>query len=376
MTNLTESGFQFVLCAVSILLVGGRGATATVSTPQTATPTISITTTTGAQNGAVVASLSTITSGATIHYTLDGTTPTTSSQVYEAPFLVASNLTVKAIATLSGSTDSSVVTKAFKPNIAPGTLVWSDEFANSTSAKKAPDASVWTYDTGNDSGWGNSELEVYCAYGSTVTPCSRTTLNAYVAPGGGLKIVAEEPSRGVYTSARMKTQGLFSFQYGRVEIKAEVPESQGFWPAFWLMGNNISTIGWPGCGEMDVLERVDAAGSPDWNAGSIHGTGVTGINIGTKYYFPKGQTAATAHTYGMIWRKGSVEYYVDDETKPYATSTPSNFNSFSGSVWPFDTGPNFIILNLAVGGSWPGNPTASTPFPSTMKVDYVRVYAN
>ncbi len=373
MANFLKSG---LFCALGMNMLLTMGAGGSAATSQAARPTIVTTTATGAQNGAVVASLSTATAGATIHYTLEGSTPTSASQIYEAPFLVASNLTVKAIATLTGAKDSEVATQTFKSNIAPGTLVWSDEFANSTGAKKAPSASVWTYDTGNNSGWGNSELEVYCAFGSAASPCSSSVPNAFVAPGGGLKIVAEEPSSGVYTSARMKTQGLFSFQYGRIEIKAEVPESQGFWPAFWLMGNNISTVGWPGCGEMDVLERVDAAGTPDWNAGSVHGTSFTGINIGTKFYFPTGQTAATAHTYGMIWRKGSVAYYVDNATKPYATFTPSNISSFGGSVWPFDTGPNYIILNLAVGGSWPGNPAASTPFPSMMKVEYVRVYAN
>jgi beta-glucanase (GH16 family) len=180
----------------------------------------------------------------------------------------------------------------------------------------------------------------------------------------------------VYTSARLKTEGLFSFQYGRIEVRAQVPEAQGFWPAFWLMGNNIDTVDWPACGEMDVLERVNAATTPDWNEGSIHGTGFTGSNLGTQYDFPSGQTATGWHTYGMIWSKGSVAYYIDDPANPYVTYTPSSISGFSGAVWPFDAGPSFIILNLAVGGSWPGSPNASTPFPSTMLVDYVRVYTN
>jgi beta-glucanase (GH16 family) len=343
---------------------------------QAATPTISAATTANTQNGAQMVTLTTTTSGASIHYTIDGTTPTTTSIIYETPFLVASNLTVNAIATASGDTNSSVATKTFAPNIASDTLVWSDEFANSTSANAQPNSLVWTYDTGNNSGWGNSELETYCAWGSTATPCSTTTPNAFVAPGGGLNIVAENPSSGVYTSARMKTEGLFSFQYGRIEIEASVPEAQGFWPAFWLMGNNINTVNWPACGEMDVMERIDAASTPDWNAGSVHGTGFTGSNLGKDFDFPTGQTAATLHTYGMIWSKGSVAYYVDDHTSPYATFTPSSISGFSGAVWPFDNGPNFIILNLAVGGSWPGSPDSSTPFPSTMQVNYVRVYAN
>lgn len=378
MANSIQSGFLLVSCISAFLIAGcgGGGGTSTGGgTTQVAAPTITAATTANTQNGAEMVTLATATSGATIYYTIDGTTPTTSSIEYEAPFLVASNLTVNAIAVLSGETNSNVTTKAFTLNIASGTLVWSDEFTNSTSADAQPNSSVWSYDTG-DGGWGNSELETYCAYGSTASPCSAANPNAYVAAGGGLNIVAEEPSSGVYTSARMKTEGLFSFQYGRIEIKASVPEAQGFWPAFWLMGNNYASVGWPACGEMDVMERWNAATSPDWNAGSVHGTGFTGSNLGTDYYFSSGDTASTLHTYGMIWSKDSVAYYVDDSASPYVTYTPSSISSLSGAVWPFDNGPSFIILNLAVGGSTPGSPTYSTPFPSTMQVDYVRVYTN
>ena len=145
---------------------GGGGLTSTHVTT-TAAPII---TTTNAQNGAVVVSL-TAASGAIIYYTVDGSTPTTASQIYEAPFLVASNLTVKAIAVVSGSTDSTVASQTFTPNIPSGTLVWSDEFTNSTSANAQPNPLVWTYDTGN-SCCGNNELENYCAWGSTTSPCS------------------------------------------------------------------------------------------------------------------------------------------------------------------------------------------------------------
>jgi beta-glucanase (GH16 family) len=323
-----------------------------------------------------VVALSSTTSGATIYYTLDGSTPTTSSQIYEAPFLVASNLTLNAMAAASGDSNSSVTNQAFSPNIPSGALVWSDEFSNSTGANAEPNPAVWAYDTGAG-GWGNDELEDYCGWNSSVSPCMASAPNVYVGTDGYLHIVAEQPSAGVYTSARIKTEGLFSFQYGRVEFSAEVPEAQGFWPAAWLMGNNITTANWPACGEMDVLERVNAAGTPDWNAGSIHGTGFTGSNVGTVYEFPSGETAATFHTYGMIWSKGSVAYYVDDPSKPYVTYTPSSLSGLSGAVWPFDSGQaNFIILNLAVGGSYPGSPNSSTPFPAEMLIDYVRIYTN
>jgi beta-glucanase (GH16 family) len=348
---------------------GGGGSTSTSVT--TAAPII---TTTNARNGAVVVSLTAV-SGAAIHYTVDGSTPITTSQLYEAPFLVASNLTVKAIAVISGSTASSVASQNFSPNIPSGTLVWSEEFVNTTSANAQPNPLVWTYDTGN-SGFGNHELENYCAWGSTTTPCSTANPNVYVGTDGYLHIVARQPSTGVYTSARLKTQGLFSFQYGRLEVRAQAPEAQGFWPAVWLMGNNIATVNWPACGEMDVLERINVATTPDWNEGSIHGTGFTGSKLGTVFNFPIGQTAASWHTYGMIWSPGSVAYYVDDPTNPYVTYTTASISGLSGAVWPFDSGANYILLNLAVGGDWPGSPNVATPFPSEMLVDYVRIYTN
>jgi beta-glucanase (GH16 family) len=342
-----------------------------------AAPTISAT---AAQNGAVIVSLASATSGAVIFYTLDGSTPTPSSQQYQAPFLVASNLTINAIAIAGSSsllTVSTVTSQTFTLNIPSGTLVWSDEFTNSTGAIAQPNPEVWTYDTGN-SGFGNGELENYCAWGSSTSPCSTANPSEYVGTDGYLHIEAQQPSAGVYTSARLKTQGLFSFQYGRFEVRAQVPEAQGFWPAAWLMGNNIANVNWPACGEQDVLERINAAATPDWNLGSIHGTGFTGgTGLGTFYDFPSGQTAAQWHSYGMIWSKGSVAYYVDDPTQPYVTYTNASLSGLSGAVWPFDAGQsNFILLNLAIGGDYPGPPDSSTPFPSEMLVDYVRIYTN
>ncbi len=359
-----------ILCAC-----GGSGANSSGSAASTpvAAPTV---TSSPAQNGAVIVTLTAV-AGATIHYTVDGSAPTTASQIYEAPFLVASNLTVKAIAQQGSGALSSVATQVFAPNIASGTLVWSDEFANATGTAAEPDPKIWTYDTGS-SGFGNHELENYCAWGSNAAPCSTASPSAYVGTDGYLHIEAQQPSPGVYTSARLKSQGLFSVQYGRIEFRALVPEAQGFWPAAWLLGNNIVTVDWPACGEQDVLERVNAAKSPDWNEGSVHGVGFTGdTGLGTVVNFSAGQNAAQWHTYGMIWTKGSIAYYVDDPAHPYVTYTTTDAAKLPGAVWPFDAGQsNFFLLNLAIGGDWPGPPNATTPFPSEMLVDYVRVYAN
>ena len=380
-----------ILLAVAAVAGCSGGSTGGSTTPppnqNTAIPTI---TTAAAQNGAVVVTLTDSTANATLYYTTDGSTPTTSSPKYYAPFLVSSNLTVSALAAAPPLLNSSVATQAFASNIASGTLVWSDEFASNTAGASAygqPNPSTWTYDTGLGSVCcGNSELETYCAWSSSTGPCNPSNPNAYVGADGYLHIVALSPAANVYTSARLKSEGLFSFQYGRVEARMMLPESQGMWPAFWLLGNNIASISWPACGEADVMEHIDgsnppfsAGGTPagyDWIAGSVHGgpSGSAEVN-GSQMYHPTGFSAGAWHNYGMIWTKGQVQYYVDDPTNPaniYATFNTSNF----GGTWPFDQGPMFIILNLAVGGSWPGNPDATTVFPGNMLVDYVRIYTN
>ena len=364
---------------IAILLLSGAlcgcGGSATGAPTRATAPAVA---SKAALGGAQIVTLSTGTAGAVIHYTVDGSTPNAASPRYSAPFLVAGNLTVKAYAAASGATDSQVTTQAFAPNIAPGTLVWSDEFSNSTGRNEQPNPMVWTYDTGS-SGWGNHELEDYCAWNSAASPCDPASPNAYVGTDGFLHVVARKTASNGYTSARMKSEGFFSFQYGRIEAKIRVPEGQGIWPAFWTLGNTVESAGWPACGEQDITERVNAALTPDWNEGSVHGPGFTGdVGLGTKYYFPVGQTAAGWHTYGMIWKHGSVAYYIDDPAKPYATFTsPASLTALHGAVWPFDSGVSaFFILNVAVGGDWPGNPDETATFPAEMLVDYVRIYAN
>jgi beta-glucanase (GH16 family) len=356
----------------------GSGAGGSTTTSTASAPTI---TTAQAQSGAVIVTLGDSTSGATIYYTLDGTTPSTTSQQYQAPFLVASTLTVKALAVVSGSNNSSVTSQDFTPNIPSGTLVWSDEFANSGISTVLPDGKTWTYDTGYRC-CGNNELETYCAAGSTTSPCDSSNPNAYIDTTGILHIVGRNPTGSTYTSARMKTQGLFSFMYGRIEARMKLPESQGMWPAFWLLGNNIATLNWPACGELDVMEHIDGSNPPpsqggtapgyDWIAGSVHGGTASSEANGSVQYHATNFSAADWHTYGMIWSKQQVQFYVDSPSNVYATFTPSNFPG----TWPFDQGPQFIILNLAIGGDWPGSPDSTTVFPGDTQVDYVRIYTN
>jgi beta-glucanase (GH16 family) len=248
-------------------------------------------------------------------------------------------------------------------------LVWSDEF-NGTAPQSAPDQQNWTYDTGGN-GWGNHEQETYCSFGSSSAPCNGAEPNAYVGNDGYLHIVARNPAKGVYTSARLKSQGLRSFRYGRIEARIKMPAGQGFWPAFWMLGDNINTVQWPACGEVDIMESVGKF--PTMNFGSIHGPGFTGTSITTGYTLPNGGKFADGfHTFGILWSPREMKFYVDDPANVYADYTPASLTA--GGMWPFDSDRFFFILNVAVGGDWPGSPDATSVFPQEMLVDYVRVY--
>ncbi len=245
-------------------------------------------------------------------------------------------------------------------------LVWSDEF-NSATPSSQPNPANWTYDTGA-TGWGNDELETYCAWASNVAPCDAARPSAYVGGDGYLHIEARAPPGGAYTSARLKTQGLQRFRYGRIEARIKIPDGQGIWPAFWMLGDTIDSVGWPACGEVDIMENVGK--TPSIAYGSIHSPGA---DLTKQDVLPNGEKlAADFHVYGVIWSPGRMQFYLDDPTNIYATYTPADLRK--DAIWPFDTGELFLILNLAVGGKWPGSPDATTRFPREMLVDYVRVY--
>lgn len=248
-------------------------------------------------------------------------------------------------------------------------LVWSDEFDRPGAAL---DPANWSYETGNHNGWGNHELETYCGPATTQPPCDPAQPNAFIAADGLLHIAARRnASSGQWTSARITTKGLHSFQYGRIEARIRIPAGAGVWPAFWMLGDNIDTLHWPACGELDIMENVGK--TPLEIRGSIHGRGFTGVPVTHVLTLPTGKPFADDfHTYGLIWSPGKIQYYLDDPAHPYATYTRDSLPP--GAVWPFDDGKYFILLNLAIGGDWPGPPNASTPSPAEMLVDYVRVY--
>jgi beta-glucanase (GH16 family) len=244
------------------------------------------------------------------------------------------------------------------------TLVWSDEFNGADGS--TPDASKWTYDIGGK-GWGNNELECY----------TNLAQNAQIR-GGNLVITALQQSgyacsggtTNNYTSARLKTQGLFSQAYGRFEARIKIPAGQGMWPAFWMLGNNISSAGWPTCGEIDIMENVGK--EPATVHGSLHGPSTTAptSDATATFSLPTGQNfAGDFHIYAVEWEPGTVRFYAD--TSLYATFISSQWPA--GGTWVFDH-PFFIILNVAVGGNWHGSPDNTTQFPQQMLVDYVRVY--
>ena len=236
------------------------------------------------------------------------------------------------------------------------TLVWSDEFNG--PAGTAPDRNKWTYDLGAD-GWGNQELETYTS--------SRE--NSYLDGAGNLVIEARQAAPGRYTSARLKTQAKFTMEYGRVEARIKLPAGQGIWPAFWMLGADVPEAGWPKCGEIDIMENIGR--EPSMVHGTVHGPGYSGGGgIGRSYSLAAGQRFADDyHVFAIEWSENAVRFFVDRNL--YQTVTPKSLPH--GAAWVFRH-PFFLLLNVAVGGSWPGNPDTTTSFPQKMLIDYVRVY--
>jgi beta-glucanase (GH16 family) len=244
------------------------------------------------------------------------------------------------------------------------TLTWSDEFSGADGSTL--DASKWTYDLGGG-GWGNHELETYTNHAA----------NAQIKSGSLVITAQKETFTGTdgitrdYTSARLKTLGLFSQAYGRFEARIKIPAGQGMWPAFWMMGNDIGAVDWPKCGEIDVMENIGK--EPGMVHGSLHGPSTVAptTSVTSTVALPNGQDFADDfHVYAVEWEPAEIRFYVDANN--YATFKKVNWASTG--TWPFDH-PFFILLNVAVGGDWPGSPDATTQFPQQMLVDYVRVYA-
>jgi beta-glucanase (GH16 family) len=244
------------------------------------------------------------------------------------------------------------------------TLVFEDDFEG--AAGELPDPTKWTFDVGVD--WGNAQLEF-----DTARP-----ENVSLDGNGNLAIVArEEDYTGTvngnqhtrdYTSGRIKTQGLFAYTRGRFEARIKQPVGKGLWPAFWMLGNDISQKGWPACGEIDIMEyrgqepslTTCAIHGPGYSGnGSLHSSLSTGTNLNEDF-----------HVYGIDWDEDGITWMFDGEA--FASFGPDDIPP--GARWVYDH-PFFILLNVAVGGHYVGAPDSTTVFPQTMLVDWVRVHA-
>lgn len=234
-------------------------------------------------------------------------------------------------------------------------LVWSDEFEADSGT--TPNAEKWTYDLGTgQNGWGNNELQSY----------TNNPQNVSMDGKGNLVITAIKGTGGNYTSARVKTQGLFSPQFGKIEARIKTPTGAGMWPAFWMLGNNITTVSWPQCGEIDIMEQKGKFSNITY--GTLHGPGYSGGQaISSPYALQNNRFDLDFYVYAVEWSSTKIDFFVNGYL--YKRITPSNVPG----EWVFNQ-PFFLIMNVAVGGNFGGPPNANTPFPGSMTVDYVRVY--
>ena len=244
------------------------------------------------------------------------------------------------------------------------TLAWSDEF--DLAAGRGPDRSRWNFDTGSH-GWGNQQLEYYTTStrnavhdgrGNLVVTARRENPGGYVCPYGACD----------YTSARLVTNGTFAQRYGRFEVRMRIPYGQGVWPAFWMLGDDFDEVGWPASGEIDVMENVGKQPGTVW--GTVHGPGYSGAKGVTQDRKISGALADDFHTYAVEWSPKLLVFHLDGVA--YHRVTPADVD---GHAWVFDK-PYHLLLNLAIGGTWPGAPDATTVFPQSMIVDWVRVWAD
>jgi beta-glucanase (GH16 family) len=261
------------------------------------------------------------------------------------------------------------------------TAQWCQEFSG---AAASPDTTVWHFDTGNNNGWGNNEVEVYCGppgYAGNPQQCPSTfstTTNTVYIDGGGHLVIQPINNAG-WISTRMSTEGVKNFQYGRIEASLQLPDTTnpGLWPAFWSLGSSIATgTPWPNCGESDFMEnwspQVLNGPGPGGNKSTIHTAATGGVGTGGSYTFPAGQLADTSfHAYGVIWSPNVLQFYIDDPTKPFLIKTPSDLST--GDTWPFNA-QIFLLLNVAVGGTLGGSTTGLVN-PQPLVADYIRVYS-
>ena len=273
---------------------------------------------------------------------------------YAGPALAAGAAVALTATALTWSEDTAPTAEPVSHDTAQqGELVWSDEFDGAEG--EAPDPANWNHETG-DHGWGNQELQNYT-----------TSRDNSALDGDGNLLITALDEGDEYTSARMTTQDNMEHQHGRVEARVHLPSGQGIWPAFWMLGSDFPDTPWPDSGEIDVMEYIGSElGTVH---GTVHGPGYSGgEGVGASYDHPDGGSFADDfHVFAIDWEPGSITWSVDGV--PYNTVTADDV---SGD-WVFDQ-EFFLILNVAVGGEWPGYPDESTEFPQQMAVDYVRVY--
>lgn len=239
-------------------------------------------------------------------------------------------------------------------------MVWEEQFTGS-----ALDFSKWSYHFGKGP---NHELQNYTSAEKNVRfePDPAQLGNQFLVVQAHEETTEHDSETFAYTSGRINTRGKFNVTYGKIEMRAKLPFGQGIWPAFCMLGEDIRTIGWPACGEIDIMEYIGK--TPTNVYGTLHGPGYSGgKGIGTKLDTPD-TLSAEFHTYGVEWEPDCIRWYFDGAL--FQTRSPADLG---GDKWVFDH-PFFILINLAIGGDWPGNPDATTRFPQTYTVDYVKVY--